>query len=54
MKKKARFGLLAGLSLTASYAAAQSSVTLYGIVDVGVEFINHVPRQGARAARSFQ
>jgi predicted porin len=53
MYKKARFGLLAGLSLTASYAAAQSSVTLYGIVDVGVEVINHVPTTGGKNGTQF-
>jgi predicted porin len=53
MNKKARFGLLAGLSLTASYAAAQSSVTLYGIVDVGVDFINHVPTTAGKSGTQF-
>ncbi|WP_427308707.1 porin [Cupriavidus sp. H39] len=44
--------LSASISLLVSGAAsAQSSVTLYGVVDVGVEFANHQPGAGDTVAR---
>ncbi len=41
-------GLLAAAPLLAS---AQSSVTLYGVVDTGVEFVNNVGAAGNSVAR---
>lgn len=38
----------AGVSLTCGAAHAQSSVTLYGIADVGVEHINNTSAGGAQ------
>lgn len=34
------------LSLIAHPAIAQSSVTLYGVVDIGIEYLTHVPSNG--------
>lgn len=36
-----------GLSLTVADASAQSSVTIYGILDAGVEYVNHVSNSGS-------
>lgn len=41
----------AALSLTAVSALAQSSVTLYGVVDAGIEFANHQPGNGNSVVR---
>jgi predicted porin len=41
----------AGLSIAASAAHAQSSVTLYGIMDAGLEFTNHAAPEGGNAVR---
>ena len=42
-KSRARLALL---PLIPGSALAQSSVTLYGIVDAGIEYINSVPNSG--------
>ncbi|MFJ1252359.1 porin [Cupriavidus sp. CuC1] len=41
-----RLAFLAAMSLLPVAAQAQSSVTLYGVVDDGIEYINHLPRSG--------
>ena len=49
---KAVLILLTSTALAATSAAhAQSSVTLYGIVDVGIEYTNHAARDGGSAFR---
>lgn len=40
------------LAAAATHAHAQSSVTLYGVADAGIEFLNHVPGTGAAAGQS--
>ncbi|VVD33356.1 exported protein of unknown function [Paraburkholderia dioscoreae] len=48
--KKATVGVTcAGLAGFAAGAHAQSSVTLYGIVDAGVEYVNHASKDGGAA-----
>lgn len=54
MKKHIRNGLLAagaGCALVAPIARAQSSVTLYGIIDTGVEFVSHANAAGDHVVR---
>ncbi|NIE85345.1 MULTISPECIES: porin [unclassified Burkholderia] len=54
MKKHIRNGLLAagaGCALVAPIAHAQSSVTLYGIIDTGVEFVSHANAAGDHVVR---
>jgi predicted porin len=47
MNKFSIASLVAGVGLVASASVhAQSSVTLYGILDVGVEYANHVVQSG--------
>jgi predicted porin len=46
MKKAAVGVTCAGLAGFAAGAHAQSSVTLYGIVDAGVEYVNHASKDG--------
>jgi predicted porin len=41
----------AGFSMVAPAASAQSSVTLYGIMDAGIEFTNHSAADGGNAVR---
>lgn len=43
-QQQALFGAV--MSLTAASALAQSSVTLYGVVDSGIEYANHQPGNG--------
>ncbi|CAE6859535.1 Outer membrane porin protein [Paraburkholderia aspalathi] len=54
--KLQKFPLACGalLALGCSTAHAQSSVTLYGIVDAGVEYVNRVQPKGAPAASVVQ
>lgn len=42
---------LTAVSLAASTAMAQSSVTLYGVADVGIEYANHQPNGGNSVVR---
>lgn len=51
--KQARLGVLIAASLLSSAASAQSSVTLYGIVDVAAEFANHVVGAGGKTGSAF-
>ena len=54
MKTKTRNGLLAAgacCALAAPGAHAQSSVTLYGIIDTGVEFVSHANAAGDHVVR---
>ncbi|WP_043286277.1 porin [Paraburkholderia oxyphila] len=54
MAKSYRIALLAGLSglaLVSGSAQAQSSVTLYGILDSGVEFVSHASSTGGNVVR---
>lgn len=43
--------LAAAALATAGTAAAQSNVTLYGIMDAGIEYVNHAGANGGGAAR---
>ncbi|MET5013122.1 porin, partial [Burkholderia pseudomallei] len=43
--------LAACAGLASGHALAQSSVTLYGIVDAGIEYVNHAPPDGGGAFR---
>lgn len=38
------------VGMTAGFAHAQSSVTLYGVADIGIEVINNVPKAGGGSA----
>ncbi|HBO78737.1 MAG TPA: porin, partial [Cupriavidus sp.] len=38
---KCKYLAIAVAMLTASSVQAQSSVTLYGVVDAGIEYLNH-------------
>ncbi|RQR67767.1 porin [Burkholderia sp. Bp9126] len=49
--KKARLAMLLATVVAPAPALAQSSVTLYGIVDTGVEFITHATPAGGSLAR---
>lgn len=49
--KKARLALLLTTTMVSASAFAQSSVTLYGIVDTGIEFITHATPTGGSLAR---
>ncbi|NKJ49312.1 hypothetical protein CIC12_21775 [Burkholderia sp. SG-MS1] len=51
--KKAWLGVYLGAALASSTAAAQSSVTLYGIVDVGVQYTNHNLASGGKSGSTF-
>ena len=54
MKTKTRNGLLAAgacCALAAPGAHAQSSVTLYGIIDTGVEYVSHANAAGDHLVR---
>ena len=54
MKTKTRNGLLAAgacCALAAPGAHAQSSVTLYGIIDTGVEYVSHANAAGDHVVR---
>ncbi|AOJ06798.1 porin [Burkholderia mayonis] len=44
-------GFATWASLAGSHALAQSSVTLYGIMDAGVEYVNHAAPDGGSALR---
>jgi predicted porin len=44
-------GLVAGLFVTMPLAAAAQSVTIYGVVDTGVEYLNHVGAAQADVVR---
>ncbi|REG49059.1 putative porin [Paraburkholderia sp. BL6669N2] len=47
--------LIAGMGLVASTSVhAQSSVTLYGILDVGIEYANHVVAQGGLSSSAVR
>jgi predicted porin len=46
-------GILIVTSVATSTAAAQSSVTLYGIVDVAAQFTNHVATTGGGSGSAF-
>jgi predicted porin len=51
MNKFSVVSLVAGVGLVASTSVhAQSSVTLYGILDVGVEYANHVAQTGGSSS----
>lgn len=52
MKKTSIGIVLAGMAMT-GHAYAQSSVTLYGIVDVAVQFQNHVASSNGASGSSF-
>ncbi|CAG9187721.1 MULTISPECIES: porin [Burkholderiales] len=41
--------IAAAIATACSYTHAQSSVTLYGVADAGVEFLNHVPNAAGQA-----
>ncbi|WP_407935880.1 porin [Cupriavidus necator] len=43
---KSRYYAAALLSMTAPFAAAQSSVTLYGVADIGMEYLSHANAAG--------
>ncbi|TXI83907.1 MAG: porin [Cupriavidus sp.] len=43
---KNRLAIAAAMSLLPMASFGQSSVTLYGVVDDGIEYINHLPRAG--------
>ncbi|GAB3627599.1 Outer membrane porin protein 32 [Pandoraea terrae] len=49
--KKTRLALLLAATLVSAPAFAQSNVTLYGIVDTGIEFITHATPTGGSVAR---
>lgn len=44
----------AALGLVAGEAYAQSSVTLYGVADAGVEFVNHQKPGAGQVARAIR
>ncbi len=51
MKKNIPLRMVTLLALTFStYAAAQSQVTLYGIIDTNVEILNNMPKEGGAKA----
>jgi predicted porin len=43
--------LMGGFSLVSASAFAQSSVTLYGILDTGVEYVSHADAAGDHVVR---
>ena len=49
MKRHLQLAALA-VGMTAGFAHAQSSVTLYGVADIGIEVINNVPKTGGGSA----
>ncbi|HEY1610898.1 MAG TPA: porin [Paraburkholderia sp.] len=51
--KKAWLGVSIAASVMSTAAMAQSSVTLYGIVDAGVEFTNHNVATGGKTGSEF-
>ncbi|CAJ5934215.1 outer membrane porin [Burkholderia pseudomallei] len=51
MRHSARLLACGALCATAAHAHAQSSVTLYGIVDTGIEFVSHASAKGGSAWR---
>lgn len=51
--KKAWFGVAAAAAVISPVAMAQSSVTLYGIVDVGVQYTNHNVATGGKSGSTF-
>jgi predicted porin len=50
---KSALGLLFATSALAAPVCAQSSVTLYGIVDEAGQFMNHVPTSGGKSGTSL-
>lgn len=51
--KSINVGVLVGLCMATAPALAQNSVTLYGIVDVGVQVVNHVPTGAGNSGSQF-
>lgn len=51
--KKAWLGVSVAATVMSTAAMAQSSVTLYGIVDAGMEFTNHNVATGGRSGSEF-
>lgn len=49
--KTTSMALAAAALATAGTAAAQSNVTLYGIMDAGIEYVNHAGSNGGGATR---
>ncbi|MGY2491308.1 porin [Cupriavidus sp. CP313] len=49
-----RLAFLAAMSLLPVGAHAQSSVTLYGVVDDGIEYINHLPKSGGGSGSALR
>ncbi|MDB5783684.1 porin, partial [Caballeronia mineralivorans] len=43
--------LIGGLSVVSAPAFAQSSVTLYGILDTGIEYVSHANAAGDHVVR---
>ncbi|MGH7461969.1 MAG: porin, partial [Longimicrobiales bacterium] len=48
---KSKYYAAALLAMSAPFAAAQSSVTLYGVADIGLEYINHANAGGNSLTR---
>ncbi|MGY2488653.1 porin [Cupriavidus sp. CP313] len=48
---KSKYYAAALLTMSAPFAAAQSSVTLYGVADIGLEYINHANANGNSLTR---
>lgn len=49
--KKIQFGLAGVLLACGSAASAQSSVTMYGRIDTGIEYVNHIGTSGSNVSR---
>ena len=51
MQASTRILLCSALCAVSGAAAAQSSVTLYGIIDTGIEYVSHANAAGKSAFR---
>jgi predicted porin len=54
MKKYMYSAIAASALAAASQAQAQSQVTMYGIIDAGIQYVNHVPVSGGGSGTLFQ